>query len=689
MNRSLRVVPALAAGLALVLLGGCTGTLTQIVVPPAVLAGSTFEIVLIGTSANGSTGEALGAVVQLPPGFAVVGVASSNRDTIGNVIPITTNLPALLGMYTPETGSTLVSFSAVAGTGVSNPVVLRVRLAAPAVAGTSVIKVAVAGMVGTGWQAQDPVGVTSFASITGTPYTAAVTVHGVPVPSLVSWIEDVQGLPNYDPGNWTGAAFGDVNGDGRQDLACIARLGPPARVLLRGPSTGWTNASAGLTGTPGRSDVAFGDFNGDHLLDLADGNGRCFLGNGGSLWTNASTGLFGFVSEGVAVGDVNGDGLDDVAFAGHTSPVLRCHLSQGDGTWVDSSVGLPTTQPAGTAVAGGHKLLMRDVNGDGFQDIVWTRIQAAGIWLGNGAGGWTELAGSGLEPQFQFFGVDAGDVDQDGDVDLVFGAMNVPATPNSPLGIRLYRQQPGPTFVYDGASGLPATGAYLDVALADFDRDGLLDVVAGRSFGVDGGVEIWAGLPGGTFAAAPWVNGLPARGIPPPEGIAVGDVNDDTFPDIALSSYGLGVFVFKSELSGVSLFGTGCQGASAYQPVMSTTGGPPNIGNAGFGIVVSGARPNAGAYLVAGPSRTFFSGQPILPIDLAPFGAPGCFLLTEPVLSFPVNTGPMGSTTFFVPIPNDPSIVHFLAFAQWVVFDAIANPLGVATSQGAAVRIGQ
>jgi hypothetical protein len=434
--------------------------------------------------------------------------------------------------------------------------------------------------------------------------------------------------------------------------------------------------------------VAFGDFNADGVLDFADGNGRCYLGNGGTSWSAASNGIVSFGSEGVAVGDVNHDGFDDVAFAGHFSPRLECYLSQGNGSWVSASAGLPTTQPPGAAQAGGHKLLMRDVNGDGHLDLVWARIQAPGIWLGNGLGGWTEVVNSGLDG-FQFWGVDAADWNGDGLVDLVFGSFSYPSgVGTGPLGVRLYLQQPGTTWAFQASTGLPSVAGYMDVAVADFDRDGVLDIAAGRSGGSNSGIELWQGLPGLTFAAAPFQGGLPAGYIKSPEGIAVGDVNGDTFPDLAVACYGLGVAVYQNQLTGFSRFGVPCQGASSFLPAIGSTGGAPVVGSTTFAWTIGAAPPGSLALVLLGLSKRYFWGAPVLPLSLASLGAPGCSLLVDDVMAGATLTDGSGAATVGMTIPPVPSLVWTPVFAQWGVFHAPANPLGLVFSDGGAARIG-
>jgi hypothetical protein len=564
--------------------------------------------------------------------------------------------------------------------GASNPIALRVRLQAPAQVGAWTFKVSLAAMTGTTWQIQQPAGVSDFSQITIPPFAQITTVVVDAFRGTSLYVDASNGLPLYNTSGWGGIAFADVRRDGRDDLACIARLGTGPRFFRSEAGGSWTEASAGLPGSSGRSDVAFGDFNRDGQVDLADGNGKAWLGNGGTSWTLATTGItIRGGPEGVAVGDVNRDGFDDVAFSGHFSPDLQCFLSNGDGTWRESSNGLPNTGPPGAPVQGGHKLLIKDLNDDGFADICWTRYYAPGVWLGDGQGNWTQAAGAAFTPS-QFWGVDAADLDGDGDQDLVFGVFDL-GNGQGGGGIRVYENLGSATWTQRGGTNLPQAGMYHDVAIADFDRDGTFDLVAGLRGTARGGVEVWRGTGSLTWAYDLFAD-VPSSGIGYPEGIAVGDVNGDTFPDIGIAAYGMGVQVFVNTRTGFSRYGAGCG------PVIGPAGGQPQIGNLAFGWTVANAPGSAPAWLALGLSHALLFGAPVLPLDLGPSGAPGCFLRAEPLVLIPGATQPNGTATIGTPIPLAQPLVGVTVFGQWLVLSPPANPLGVLLSDGGAARIG-
>ena len=65
------------------------------------------------------------------------------------------------------------------------------------------------------------------------------------------------------------------------------------------------------------------------------------------------------------------------------------------------------------------------------------------------------------------------------------------------------------------------------------------------------------------------------------------------------------------------------------------------------------------------------------------FGGTGCSLLTSAEFVIPLtNFNGIGVVT--IPIPNDPTLIHFPFYVQGMVNDAAANPLGLVFSNAAA-----
>src|SRR5207237_1346847 len=118
-------------------------------------------------------------------------------------------------------------------------------------------------------------------------------------------------------------AVGDLNGDGRLDLAAANFTSSNVSVLLGNGAGGFAPAGGSpfAGGGTGPMSVAVGDLNGDGRLDLATANQTSanvsvLLRNGAGRFAAAAGSPFATGGSGprsVAVGDLNGDGKQDLA----------------------------------------------------------------------------------------------------------------------------------------------------------------------------------------------------------------------------------------------------------------------------------------------------------------------------------------------------------------------------------------
>jgi hypothetical protein len=231
---------------------------------------------------------------------------------------------------------------------------------------------------------------------------------------------------------------GDFNGDGRSDAVHFLRreVGDVYVALSTGSAFGVPVRVHGNFSY--RLEVpAVGDFNGDGLDDLATftrggsgdvyillsaGDGRSFsVGGVGRVWHNN----FAYGSEVPFVGDVNGDGRDDILTYRHQDG-SRVYAALSDGTsfyatgsnrapvWLEMVTGTETGEPA---------LTVADVNRDGRGDIVVVHNRVAQARVMISTGGRFAEPSYYLDNGFEFLNGDdtvgVGDFDGNGSTDVI------------------------------------------------------------------------------------------------------------------------------------------------------------------------------------------------------------------------------------------------------------------------------
>ncbi|HEY9225932.1 MAG TPA: VCBS repeat-containing protein [Gemmatimonadaceae bacterium] len=253
--------------------------------------------------------------------------------------------------------------------------------------------------------------------------------------------------------------------------------------------------------------------------------------------------LYYYNGGGVAVGDINNDGLPDLYFTSNLG-ANRLYLNKGNYQFQD------VTSRAGVADSVGWKsgATMADVNGDGYVDIYVSGVNYLGVhgrnvlYVNNGNGTFTDrtkeygLDFDGLSTQALFF-----DYDNDGDLDMYLLNHSVHAEHgagraesrnerSARTGDRLYRNDSGhfvdvsaAAHIYGGSLGFG-----LGVVASDFDSDGCLDLYVANDFQEDD--FLYHNNCDGTFTE------VGATALPHTSrssmGVDAADVNDDGRPDL-------------------------------------------------------------------------------------------------------------------------------------------------------------
>ncbi|MEM7205099.1 MAG: VCBS repeat-containing protein [Planctomycetota bacterium] len=293
----------------------------------------------------------------------------------------------------------------------------------------------------------------------------------------------------------------DVDGDG--DLDLVFALVAPGLYLNDGLGHFAAAPSGALPPQPpppGQSrHLACLDVEGDGDVDLVAAywrnQNRLYLNDGAGVFADATAARMPVDQDAtwaVAAFDVEGDGDLDLVFGG-LSEQTRLHLNDGNGFFADATA---TSLPASVETVGG--LVAVDVDGDGDLDLVLASLVGqSSLYLNDGSGRFSDATAARMPPDNDDDDVVAvGDVDSDGDLDLVFGGG---------YGVRLYLNDGLGTFVDATAVRLPAAVIGVDdIAVGDFDGDGHLDLALSGAVNPS---RIYRNDGTGAFfdVTAPWV----------------------------------------------------------------------------------------------------------------------------------------------------------------------------------------
>ncbi|MEO8899157.1 MAG: FG-GAP-like repeat-containing protein, partial [Candidatus Dormibacter sp.] len=316
-------------------------------------------------------------------------------------------------------------------------------------------------------------------------------------------------------------ALGDFNGDGKVDAAIVSGTSTVYMMLGNGDGTfGPETAVATLTNQTANY-VAVADVNGDGKQDIvvAGNIGPFPYGTAFDVLLGVGSGTFqapvqypvgdvclgcGFQSSGLALADVNGDGLPDVLYTNDStgssdSGTVYAFTNQGGGifrTPAAWSAGMP-----GPKSGSGNTVAVADLNGDGKPDLI---VNQDAVYIGlNGSGGQRGVS--------IFFG--KGDGTFQAGVYVCDPAL---FTPNSNCA--------------PSADAGDPTG----VAIADMNGDGIPDIVTAdaSSNSGQGGISVYLN-PGGGNINAPTFIATPGFSS---GGIALADVNGDKQTDVVLEN---------------------------------------------------------------------------------------------------------------------------------------------------------
>lgn len=264
--------------------------------------------------------------------------------------------------------------------------------------------------------------------------------------------------------------------------------------------------------------VASADFNGDGITDVLAGtaqNSSSFVAIADGVTKRLTTTLTPFETSFtggtfVAAGDVNGDGIPDIAVSADVGggPRVRIFVSNPDGSYTPAADFFAIDDEN---FRGGTRIALGDVNRDGIADLIVVAGPGGGPRVAIFDGRTLGADGTPTKLREDFFVLDeqlvdgayvaTGDIDGDGFADLIFGA-GQGGTPRVVVfdGQSLLDSQ-FPTLVSSFFAGPESASGGVRVASTDVNFDGQDDLITGA--GVDDGSDVRVYLAASVLSANP------------------------------------------------------------------------------------------------------------------------------------------------------------------------------------------
>ncbi|HEX4959970.1 MAG TPA: VCBS repeat-containing protein [Thermoanaerobaculia bacterium] len=327
-------------------------------------------------------------------------------------------------------------------------------------------------------------------------------------------------------------AIADVNRDGKPDLV-VANTGSNDVTVLLGDGKGGFAPAADSPFPAGKNpnDVAVGDFDGNGTLDLAlpnhDTHGvTVLLGDGKGGFRPAAGSPFTVESRphphGIAAGDFNGDGKLDFAVESWGDNAVEVHFATGKGGFASPGRRFPVGRMPY------QRLRSADVNRDGKPDLLATNFEgnSVSVLLGDGKGGFSNVPGSPFPAGRSPFCQAIADVNGDGKLDIVVGGFSGHPEDPSADGVSVLLGDGKGTFRLLAGSPFAAGRTPVAVAVGDLNGDGIPEIAVANMSGDT--ATVLARRPDGRYQAT---TTIPASGA---EAVAIGDLNHDGKGDLVI-----------------------------------------------------------------------------------------------------------------------------------------------------------
>ena len=352
---------------------------------------------------------------------------------------------------------------------------------------------------------------------------------------------DLLGDPYSD---FYGVVVNDLNGDGILDIAVAIDYFDEgityyASVILNDsnspgdffPADAYRLATGCCLGS-----IASGDLNDDGFPDIVTENGEniFILFQDTTLPGNFLNPITIFVGKQItylAIGDLNEDGFNDIAISGYSSP----HLSI---LFQDSTTPGNFSPLVSLGIVSGS-VAIADIDGDFINDIAVVGDGMVKLLFQDPVAAGNFFAPVNYNAGISPTDVKIGDLDKDGNPDIVVGNWGWVAPDNTGSVSVLLQDATNPGYFF-AADDYNFGCNVSEVSVGDLNNDGLLDVAIASSCSSCRITILFQDIINiGTFLPAIQYSCIQPEHGNSTESIAVGDINDDNFNDLIVSENGV------------------------------------------------------------------------------------------------------------------------------------------------------
>lgn len=287
----------------------------------------------------------------------------------------------------------------------------------------------------------------------------------------------------------------DINGDNYSDIVAVANSHDAVIAYLNpGENKGAWKRLVLNQKIPAPVNLDAADIDGDGDIDLfvamrfqestdfqGTRQGLAWLENnqnpdGQWSYHEIDTSDFFYDTRTVQAGDIDSDGLMDVLVSDSGTGNLAWLKQQSGGSWLRNKI-----KGIDSRMAHFGKLL--DFNSDGELDILIPHKRGVSLLLNNGQGkSWTTQKIADFDTSWNSFitEVAAGDLDQDGQLDIVFASGKFVSGHKQSGGLYWASHKGGSWTLHNIHTD--SESRLVGVQLADFDKDGDLDIISNTEY---------------------------------------------------------------------------------------------------------------------------------------------------------------------------------------------------------------